>query len=265
MGDIKIAILSDLHLMEANRKEALENLERTLDRLKRHEPDLLIVLGDMIGGKVTTSKQVDEEDEGIEELKEIRNRVEKLDLEKLYLLGNHEQDIAKDKFEQEFGQSTFGIKEVEGENFVYLDSSAPELSGSRGQISREQLDFLDEKLQELDDAYLIIHHPVHFRDLSHSYYWDIYPERAICGNKKEINNVIQKHDNIRAVFNSHIHDLNLEEFKGRKHFTNPPMISESREKGFNNYYTIAQIGEEVDLTVYTDQEVKNFNFLPEIS
>ena len=257
---MKAAIISDIHVLKENREETLQKLEETVSEIKSSEPDLVIVLGDMIGGQVTTGKTTDEENEGMEEIQKIRQRIEEIDAEKIFMLGNHEQDIDRKEFSEEFSQRTYGLKQVGGENFLYLDSSAPELSGSRGQISREQLEFLDEKLREVEDAFLIIHHPIHFRDLSHSHYWDVYPERAFCGNKKEINNVIEKHGNVKMVFNAHIHDLDLTEFKDLKHFTNPPFISESREDGFNQYYTIAEIGENIDLTVQDpDGEVKFFS------
>ncbi|PSH02359.1 MAG: hypothetical protein BRC26_00960 [Nanohaloarchaea archaeon QH_8_44_6] len=256
-----VAIISDIHILEENREKALQKLEETVGKIKQEEPDLTVVLGDMIGGKVTTGKEVEEEEEGLTEILEVRKRIEEIDSETIYLLGNHEQDLDKERFSEEFDQRPYGVKKVGGENFVYLDSSAPELSGSRGQVSREQLDFLDKKLEALENAFLIIHHPIHFRDFSHSYYWDIYPERAICGNKKEINNVIEKHGNVRMVFNSHVHDLDLTEFKGLKHFTNPPFISESRDKGFNQYYTVAEIEEGIELTVKdSESEVRSFNF-----
>ncbi|MFB6244734.1 MAG: metallophosphoesterase [Candidatus Nanohaloarchaea archaeon] len=253
---MRAAIISDIHLLEENREEALEKLEETVERIDEENPDLVIVLGDMIGGAVTTGKEAPEETEGVEELREVRDRVERIEAETLYLLGNHEQDIDKQEFSEVFGQEKHGLKQVGGENFIYLDSSAPELSGSRGQISREQLEFLDEKLEELEDVFLVIHHPVHFRDLSHSVFWDVYPERAFCGNKKEINNVLEKHEGVRAVFNAHIHDLNLTEFKDNAHFTNPPFISESREEGFYEYFTVAEIDESVDLKVFRGEELE---------
>lgn len=257
---MRTAIISDIHVLEENREEAFQQLEETVSDIKSENPDLVIVLGDMIGGQVTTGKTADEENEGMEEIEKVREMIEEIDAEKIYMLGNHEQDIDKQEFSEKFSQETYGLKQVKDENFIYLDSSAPELSGSRGQVSRKQLDFLDEKLGELDEAFLVIHHPIHFRDLSHSYYWDVYPERAFCGNKKEINNVIEKHCNVKMVFNAHIHDLDLTEFKDLKHFTNPPFISESREDGFNQYYTIADIEENVELDIIKEEEqVRNFS------
>ncbi|WEL23853.1 metallophosphoesterase family protein [Candidatus Nanohalovita haloferacivicina] len=254
---MKFAVISDIHLLEENREEALRLLDRTIDEIERRGPELVIVLGDLIGGAVTTGIEAPEEDEGLEELKEIRDRFDSLEAEKLYLAGNHEQDVGPEQFSDLFSQENFGIREVGGEKFVFLDSSAPELSGSRGQVSRDQLKFLDETLESLDEAFLVIHHPVHFRDLSHSYFWDVYPERAFCGNKKEINNVLQKHDNVKAVFNAHIHDLDLTEYKGRPHFTNPPFISEDRKEGFNQYFTMVDVSDAgLELEVFVEGEVE---------
>lgn len=253
---MKFAVISDIHLLEENREEALRLLDQTVDEIERRGPELVIVLGDLIGGAVTTGIEAPEEDEGLEELKEIRDRFDGLEAEKLYVAGNHEQDVGSERFSNLFSQKNFGIREVGGENFVFLDSSAPELSGSRGQVSRNQLEFLDETLEELDEAFLIIHHPVHFRDLSHSYFWDVYPERAFCGNKKEINNILEKHDNVKAVFNAHIHDIDLTEYKGRPHFTNPPFISEDRKEGFNQYFTMVEVAEEdLDLEVFGEEDL----------
>ena len=258
---MKTVIISDIHVTEKVKHEAYEKLDETVSEINSEDPDLVIVLGDMIGGQVTTGKTTDEENEGIEEIDKVREKIEKIDAHSIYLLGNHEQDIDKKKFSEKFDQETYGLKQVKEENFIYMDSSAPELSGSRGQISQEQLDFLDEKLEELEQAFIVIHHPIHFRDLSHSYYWDVYPERALCGNKKEINNVIEKHGNVKAVFNSHIHDLDLTKFKGLNHYTNPPFISESREEGFNQYYTVLDVADDVEATVIKeDTEVKKFSF-----
>lgn len=247
---MKLAVISDIHLMEENREQALQSLDETVEQIRRKNPDLVIVLGDMIGGAVTTGMEAPEEDEGLEELREIRERIEVIDAETLFIAGNHEQDVGQEEFAEIFSQPAYGVKQVEGHNFVYLDSSAPELSGSRGQVSREQLEFLDETLEELGEALLVIHHPIHFRDISDSHFWDVYPERAFCGNKKEINNVLRDHDNVRAVFNAHIHDLDLTEFKGLDHFTNPPLISESREEGFNRYFTDVDIEEALDIEVF---------------
>ncbi|MFB6181186.1 MAG: metallophosphoesterase [Candidatus Nanohalobium sp.] len=252
---MKLAVISDIHITEDVKEKAFQKLEKTVPEIQSQNPDLVIVLGDMIGGAVTTGKEAPEETEGLEELRKVRDIIEEVDAETLYLRGNHEQDVEKHEFAEVFNQETYGVKQVKEENFIYLDSSAPELSGSRGQVSREQLDFLDEKLEELEDAFLIIHHPIHFRDLSHSYYWDVYPERAFCGNKKEINNVIEKHGNVKAVLNSHIHDLNLEEFKDNFHFTNPPFISESRDEGFYEYFSVMEAGEEIGLKVYGEGEL----------
>jgi 3',5'-cyclic AMP phosphodiesterase CpdA len=251
--NLKTAIISDIHLLEENREEALEALEETVERIDDKDPELVIVLGDMIGGVVTTGKEAPEEAEGEEELREVKNRIESIEAETLYLTGNHEQDLGREKFQKIFEQETYGVKEVGGESFIYLDSSAPELSGSRGQISREQLDFLESKLEELEEAFLVIHHPIHFRDLSNSYYWDVYPERAFCGNKKEINNVIQEHGNVKAVLNAHIHDTDHTVFKSLDHFTNTPFISESREAGFNHAYAVMDT-EALEIEFYREED-----------
>jgi 3',5'-cyclic AMP phosphodiesterase CpdA len=252
---MRTAIISDIHVLEENREEAFERLEGTVERIREKDPELVIVLGDMIGGAVTTGKEAPEETEGMKELEEVRERIERIEAEKIYLLGNHEQDIDKERFSEVFEQQTYGLKQVGGESFIYLDSSAPELSGSRGQISREQLEFLDRKLAELEDAFVVIHHPIHFRDLSHSTFWDVYPERAFCGNKKEINNVIADHGNVEAVFNSHIHDTDHTEFKNFDHFTNPPFISESREEGFKEAFSIMDIEpERIQVEMFEGEE-----------
>ncbi|MCW8173178.1 hypothetical protein D8S78_18945 [Natrialba swarupiae] len=30
---------------------------------------------------------------------------------------------------------------------------------------------------------IFVHHPIHYYDVSNSYWWSTYPERAFCGNK----------------------------------------------------------------------------------
>jgi len=46
-----VAIISDIHILEENREQALQKLEETVEKIKQEEPDLTVVLGDMIGGK----------------------------------------------------------------------------------------------------------------------------------------------------------------------------------------------------------------------
>lgn len=246
---VRAAIISDIHLTKGNREEALEHIEEVVEEIKSFRPEITIVLGDMIGGETTDVSGTDSEAEGGAEIKQIREKIEELQSEVLYIRGNHEQYITQKEFSEIVEQDSYGLKQVKDENFVFLDSAAPELSGSRGQISEEQLEFLDETLEELEDAVLVIHHPVHYRDLSHTYWWPEYPERAFCGDKKEINKILEKHGNVKAVFNGHIHDTDHTSYKDLDHFTIAPFISESRQNGFKDAYALIEIDQYIDVEV----------------
>ncbi len=250
---IKVAIISDIHLTPENREQAEARLAGAVEDIRSFDPGLTVVLGDMIGDAETESGLRHDEEgratrETLDRLDSVREIVEQLDSETLFLKGNHEQAVGDDQFRQVFGQEPFGHLEL-GEDIVFMDSSAPRLSGSRGELDREQMEFLDSKLAELEDVLFFIHHPIHYRNVEDTYWFDFYPERAFCGNKKEVNRIIEnRRCDVKAVFNGHLHRRDHTVYEGRDHFTMPPFIAEDRS-GFDGSYALLEMDEAAEIEI----------------
>ncbi len=133
----RIAIVSDIHITSQNAEEAEEYLAEAVEDIRSFDPGLTVVLGDMIGDAETVSGLEHEEEERagqktLDQLEEVRKIIGRLDSETHFLKGNHEQVLSDDQFRQVFGQEPFGHLELGEEDIIFLDSSAPWLSGSRG-------------------------------------------------------------------------------------------------------------------------------------
>ena len=243
---MRIVVVSDIHLMRRNSEEAFESLENFLEELDR-EPDLMVVLGDLIGGDVSVGSDHDEEIEGLPELKELKEFFDRIDCEKFFLRGNHDDHISEEEWERVFGNRPYGSISVEGQDFIFLDSADSDLSGSRGQLGPEQLEFFEEALDSSDDAVVFTHHPIYYTDFSGTYWWDTYPERAICGDKKEANDLFGPEE-VKAVFNGHIHERDHSEYEDVDHFTVPPFISVDKD-GFTGAYTVIDVDESVEVAM----------------
>ncbi len=109
------------------------------------------------------------------------------------------------------------------------------------------MEFLDRELSELEEALIFIHHPIHYRNVEDTYWFDVYPERAFCGNKKEINSIIESRGcDVKAVFNGHLHSRDHTLYRGRNHSTMPPFREEDRG-GFDGSYALVETDEEVEV------------------
>lgn len=249
----KIAVLPDIHMRNEYSEELEDRLEETIEKLEEFEPDLLIALGDVIQHEETEQEDI----ENIEKVKEI---LEGLDCEKIYLAGNHDSmNLNHDQLEEIFGNELWSSTEVNGEKLIFLNSSAPWLSGSRGETTEEQLEFLDEELENTEEATIFVHHPIHYHDVQDTYWWTNYPERAFCGNKKEINRVIGEHENVKLVVNGHLHENDLTEYESAPHITLNAFSKETREKPVTGTYAMIELGEEIEVSVNIgDEKVRDY-------
>lgn len=242
-----IGFLSDLHMDSDG--NPFPKLENSLTELEKSDADLIFVLGDVAGNAVAG----EEENLDLSLIEDTKNLItENTDKEVIFVPGNHEKEYIEE-FDQIYENKHYGFTQVKEENFIWLNTASKKVSGSRGELSQEQMEFLDSKLDELEEATLILHHPIHYRDLSHTYWWDKYPERAFCGNKKEINKLLDKHGNVRAVFNGHVHDYNHTDYKDIDHFTVAPFVSESRENGFDGSFAVAEINENIKVRMMNEK------------
>lgn len=242
----RIGILPDIHMRTGERERVTAQLETTIDRLASKDIDLLVAPGDIIQHGETA-------DADLENLERVQDLIDRLDCPARYMAGNHDaMNIDRDRLEDIFDNELWGRTELDGETLIFLDTSAPWLSGSRGEVTDEQLTFLDEALTDARDATLFVHHPIHYHDVSQTYWWSSYPERAFCGNKKEINRVLDDYDNVRGVVNAHLHENDLTRYRGIPHVTVNAFSKETREKPVTGTYAIMDIREQIDMHVYVE-------------
>ncbi|MFB6076800.1 MAG: metallophosphoesterase, partial [Candidatus Nanohaloarchaea archaeon] len=151
-------------------------------------------------------------------------------------------------------QRLFGRFEIAGRDAIVLDSSAPHVPGSRGEVTDEQLDFLRATLPDVEDALLFVHHPIHYHNVEDNPWWDVYPERAFCGNKKEINHIIDQHGGIRAVFNAHLHEHDHTVYRGIDHVTVEPFSRKTPGDGPTGAHAVVEIDDEIQVTMKDSEE-----------
>ena len=197
---VKIAQITDTHLLadkegEMRSVKTWHSLKKTLATVKKHNPDLLVVTGD-IGH------------EGEQEA--YQNFVELIDsfqIPTYWLPGNHDDLEAQKSYL--VGQYIFSDKVVRLDSWqiILLNSCLTEAQYGEGWLSPDQLDFLEQKIAQnihLSTAIAIHHHPV-----STGIDW---LEQMSIGNRDKFNAIISKYPQVKTVFFGHIHhELHVEQ------------------------------------------------------
>jgi Icc protein len=233
---LELALLADIHLDDDNADWLLDDMADTVDRLeRRYDPDRLVVLGDLIQ---EVSTEVD--------ARNIRRIVDTLDRARTpvrWLLGNHDiTTLSRERVVELLGNDRYGTDE----SLVFLDLSAPRLSGGRGELADEQLSFLERALATRTDALLFVHHPVHYHRLDHNPWFSRHPEEAFCGNKRAVQSLFD--DRVAAVFNGHLHEMDFRVIDGVAHVTVPAFNRSIIGAGVGAYAT-ATLSDDGSLSV----------------
>lgn len=242
-----IGLIADIHVVPDRRDETFRKFEQVLDTLS--DVDHIVLMGDMIGGGSTgTYQEATERDRDL--LTGVVERAEAAHPPITYLLGNHDVvSLTSEDVADITGQSPFGLFDIAGEDAVVLDTSAPHIHGSRGEVTDEQIGFLDETLPDLDDAIVLTHHPIHYHNVEDNVWWDVYPERAFCGNKKEINHLIEQHGGVRSVFNAHLHEHDHTVFKDLDHVTVEPFSRKGPGDGPTGAHAVVDIDDGITVSM----------------
>lgn len=206
---VKIGVVPDLHMMSENKEEVLEELDGVISRFKDFQPDIVVLPGDII------QEETYEKDKG--HIREVRERLDGLECKVRFQGGNHDCiNLDLDELEEEFQNELWGKEQVGGENLIFLDTSLPK-DVPQGKVTEEQLEFLEEELQAVEDAIVFVHHPLHYQDTQGTYWWHNRPERALCMNKKDVNKVLSDNPKVKAVFNGHVHHNKHVRYQGVDH------------------------------------------------
>lgn len=208
----RLGVVSDVHVREGERDAIERELGATVDRLEAFDPHHTFVLGDLVEDGATAAT----DREGVEA---VYRTFEAAPFPTTYLLGNHDvENLSHAALSAALGgQPRYGHVEVDGEDVVYLDSSAPRLAGARGEVGEEQLAYLGELLPTVEDAILLVHHPVGHYDIRDNHWFGEFPERAFLGDRKELLEVIAETGGVRATVSGHIHETRSTTFRGIEH------------------------------------------------
>lgn len=209
----RVAILTDLHYNKSAPEQLTAELQKAVFRFEeRIQPDRVVVLGDIV-------HEVDAAATDRENAVTIRSILDEISCPVRYLPGNHDAvhlSIADD-WPELFGHEAWGIDT--DASLVYLDSTAPHLDGGRGEIGERQLRALRDALEDLSDALVFVHHPVHECDVSNNRWFADRPEEAFCADGAAVRNALAMTDAVAATFNGHLHEFGYACSGGISHFT----------------------------------------------
>ncbi|MHC1609543.1 MAG: metallophosphoesterase [Candidatus Methanofastidiosia archaeon] len=163
------------------------------------------------------------------EYEQIRRQLTSLATVPFYpAIGNHDAAAASgiDNFVYHFGHKTYSF-DYGTSHFIFLCS---ELPGYKGLIAGEQLEWLDRDLAQNSDKdaiFIVIHQP-------------IYPVFHGIINQEEVQDVIERYDNVAAIFQGHEHTYNYEAVNGMDIFITGGATWQdgqyAKENTFNHYF-----------------------------
>ena len=238
---MRLGLLSDVHLRSSDADAVVATLQDIVRHFNtRFQPDHVVVLGDLIEDESPAADR--------DHLRTVVEELSALDAPVTFLAGNHDVErVPPTEFSEIVGNPRWG--RIADTPVVYLDSAAPHLAGAPGYVSDEQLTFLDGALAELDEALLLVHHPIHHRSLADNVWFSEAPERAFLVNKRDVLAVVEEHASVRAVFNGHVHETHHARFRGLDHFTVNAVNKETPDSGVTGTYTEVELASSLSVTV----------------
>jgi 3',5'-cyclic AMP phosphodiesterase CpdA len=252
MGEMTIAVLTDLHLGPTHEDELFSILNDTLDRIQSHSPDQIIVLGDIIQETdVDTDERL---------LTDFVDCLDSTGISYQCLVGNHDiEKLSREKFEAIIGHKSYQAVE----NKVFLDTGAPHLSHGRGEVSESQLEFLGAELPNLNEPIIFSHHPIHYHDIRDNRWFGRLPEAAFCGNKETVLDLLKdSKTNVAAVVNGHLHEWDYTEYRGVDHFTVDAFNKVPERKNESGGFALVERSERLHVTQYKGDGSEHSVVLP---
>lgn len=218
MTPFTAGVVADLHLRSLNVDDILsvlsdqrQHIFREGERLSEGSGvDMVVVLGDIVAGTdAETDRML---------LSRVAGFLMEWDVSIRVVPGNHDVVTASPAtLTEEFGQSDVWWLDTDRE-LVFLDSSGPDLLGSRGELNATQVSALCESLPALDNGLVFVHHPLYPHDLANNPLFAPYPEEAVCGNRRGLADVLSA-TNVAAVLSGHLHDFQIATADGPVHLS----------------------------------------------
>lgn len=245
MNRCKLVIFSDIHYLDKRPEKLDYNLNRKLtqysvqiikkliDKINEDKPDISICLGDLI-------EDTFNHDKDIINYTYIWNKLKNIQVPFYSVIGNHDLRTMNSRKELEeimkYKNATFSFN-MNGYHFIILTTDIREdLGCNDGGIykaqcmSEKELIWLKEDLEKNKLPCLIFTHFGLAEDKQKGNYWfEEKPEDALMDNRQEVKDIINKDENVIAIFNGH------------QHWT------KKLREGGKNYYVVGSLTENTDM------------------
>lgn len=195
----RVGVVSDVHLGFGDDEAVLADLEGVVDRLADgFGADRLLVLGDLLQEESPTA------DAG--RIERLRGVLERPGVPVTYVRGNHDVgNLSNGALTALLGDPPCSTLDTGTGRLVYLNSAAPHLGGARGEVGTDGRDYLERTLEAGPAAVCFLHHPLCLPDLSENPWFADYPERAVCGDRRETVDVLRG-SGVDVVVSGHVHE-----------------------------------------------------------
>ena len=216
---MKIIAIADLHLgskdlvKDSHVRSASsvvdQNLATFIDSLKKHEPELIIDLGDLI--------RSENPENDLANYKNSFNQLSKVNVPRIHLIGNHELKKLDEKHitscwtELGHNEQPFGIKEFDEITVVWISFENQNINGGiEAVLPAAQLEWLSQALTSISKPiYLFTHYAIFVNDYAGNFLFDGEFKRfGVYNNNQDILKVV-KGSNVKAVFSAHAHWIDL--------------------------------------------------------
>ena len=235
---VRFALITDLHYADKEAagtrhyRETPAKLSQAAEQWRAEKPDFLAVLGDLIDA----AKDVQTE---LGYLRQIRGELDKIELPKHYVLGNHCVDtLTKQEFLNGVGQEKSYYSFDQGNvHFVVLDAcfrsdgvsyQRKNFEWTDPNIEKREVDWLRKDLADTDKPTIVL---VHQR-------LDVEGPYGIK-NAAAVRNVLESSGKVLAVFQGHSHENEHRMIKGIHYCTLVAMVEGAFED--SNGFSVASV------------------------
>ena len=248
----RIGVVADVHLGYGETEAVLATLRRCLDDL--HETfgaDRLVVLGDLI-------LEADAAEADAERVERLRRTFERYPVPTTYVRGNHDvEGLSSGDLTALLGQPPCGEFRVGDAQVLYVSSAAPRLTGSRGEVGRSQRDYLRRALEAGGADLLFVHHPICHLDLSRNAWFAEEPERAVCGDKREVNATLDAAEgDVALAVSGHVHEPHRVSYEGRDSVVLNAFNREYPGADVSGTYAEIEIDDRISIETKVDGETR---------
>ncbi len=222
---ISIIQITDTHIYGDSESEfsgynTEQSLQQVLDLAQGSDvwpPDLMIVTGDIAQDPVYDS------------YKKFYNMVNDLNIPVFCLPGNHDEPELIEQYLN--SENLSSEKQIDFANWAILLLNSYKPNTHSGELTADELDWLNSSLQEIDDKHILL--AIHHHSVSIDSSW---MDSMILINRDEFLSLIQNYPNVKAVICGHIHQDFYKDLNG-VHFIGSPSTCAQFKPGVSSYET----------------------------